>query len=231
MLSALQKNTAWISACFYTFTSPCKAHCHQRVWCHPTAAVRPTLCAAEIPRAQHSAAAKAFCWHLLKAREREISLCVPPFIAAHQEPAGTALCSSAWETHRLDEWGRHLEHLQPFQQAKSPFFPSHLFPARLWLPHITVPWKAGIEWHFAVLFFCCFSPAKVLHLNVTSLIIWGMRVGDGCIWANNKKILSARQEGRSDGYGENSHQLCSCSFIPFEFMCVCCLLVFPSKLR
>lgn len=125
-LSSLEKNTAWISSCFYTFTSPCKAHCHQRVWCHPTAAVRPTLCAAEIPRAQHSAAAKAFCWHLLKAREGEKYhfVCLPSLLPT-RKPAQTALCSSAWETRRLGEQRRHLEPFWPFQH---PMFP---------LPHPT----------------------------------------------------------------------------------------------
>lgn len=40
-----------------------------------------------------------------------------------------------------------------------------------------------------------------------SLIILGMRAGDGCIWANSKRILSARQlwgrSASSGGWGDN----------------------------
>lgn len=214
MLSSLQKSTAWISSCFYTFTSPCKAHCHHQVWCHPTAAVRPTLCAAENPRAQHSAAAKAFCWHLLKAREREISLCLPPFIAAHQE---TNIDSTLLVCLRDVQvrWARQTPSaFLAFCIMHVPFVPSHFS-----LQHSCCPISPLYKRPTGNSILLCFSPVfSHLPLNCMSLIVLGTKADDGCPWASNEGVLSARQLwGRSSVFDGCWDKFPLTSFLPLPW--------------
>lgn len=162
-----KKNTAWISSCFYTFTSPCKAHCHQRVWCHPTAAVRPTLCAAEIPRAQHSAAAKAFCWRLLKAREREKYhfVCLLSLLPTRSQQGQHFAPLLERHTGEMSE-ADTLSFCGLFNSPR-PLFPIPPFSSQI----VAAPYHCSLEgWHrmafccaFLLLFLTCQSPSLKCH--------------------------------------------------------------------